>query len=403
MALVYSRWRIRAVKRISCIALFLFAAIPGWSAAKKVTVAELQSMLQAMHKDNKSDADVALALKQVVMSEQLSRPAMNSLAADVPGPQSTEQLYVLEARSATLPAPAADLPSAPAPDAAAQQALLAKVSSYAATYQQLPALTVLRTTRRFQDNVEVVSESSGLAGSAKNAATDPVNPFHFVRYISATDTNIGLEHGVERLPDDKTRWGSNRMVQIMEPAPGLTQVFREATEAGAIKWARWEMVNGKQAAVFSFQVPKKKAHLAMNVCCFPQVDQTGKATFTSAAIGGASGTGGGGASGNLQTNTDWHPYKQGSVGYHGEFFIDPDTGVVLRMITEMEPKSSDVVHQQDTRIDYAPVDVGGKPLVLPVQSWVVTEVVPNGDSGAGGFSTRCTLFSSDYKDYQLPH
>jgi hypothetical protein len=73
------------------------------------------------------------------------------------------------------------------------------------------------------------------------------------------------------------------------------------------------------------------------------------------------------------------------------------------MITEMEPKTSDVVHQQDTRTDYAPVDVGGKPLVLPVKSWVITEVVPNGDSGAGGFSTRSTLFSSDYKNYQLSH
>jgi hypothetical protein len=400
MTLVYSPWRIRAVKRISCIALFLFAAIPGWSAAKKVTIAELESMLQTMHKDNKSDADVALALKQVVMSEQLTRPFMNSLAPDVPGQLTTEQLYVLEARSATLPAAAADLPSTPAPDGAAQQALLAKASAYAANYQQLPALTVVRTTLRFQDNVEVISESSGISGSAKDASTSPVNPSHYVHYINSTDTTIGLEHGVERLPQDKTRWGTNRMVQIMEPSPGLTQVFHEATDAASVKWARWETVNGKPAAVFSFQVPKKKAHLAMNVCCFPEVDAAGKAVFTSAALGGAAG---GGASGNFQTNTEWHPFKQGSVAYHGEFFIDPDTGVVLRMITEMEPKTSDVVHQQDTRTDYAPVDVGGKPLVLPVKSWVITEVVPNGDSGAGGFSTRSTLFSSDYKNYQLSH
>jgi len=216
MALVYSPWRIRAVKRISCIAIFLFAALPGWSAAKKVTVAELQSMLQAMHKDNKSDADVAMALKQVVMSEQLTRPFMNSLAPNVPGQLTTEQLYVLEARSATLPAPAADLPTTAVPDPATQQAVLAKATTYAASYQQLPALTAVRTTLRFQDNVEVVSQSSGLSGSAKDASTSPVNPFNFVHYINSTDTNIGLEHGVERLPQDKTRWGANRMVQIMD-------------------------------------------------------------------------------------------------------------------------------------------------------------------------------------------
>src|SRR6185437_3200762 len=396
MTLVYSPWRIRAVKRISCIALFLFAGIPGWSAAKKVTVAELQSMLQALHKDNKSDADVAMALKQVEMSEQLTRPFMNSLAPDVPGQLTTEQLYVLAARSATLPAPAADLPTTPAPDPAAQKAILVKASSYAAGYEQLPAVTAVRTTLRFQDNVEAVAESSGMVGSAKDAASTQVNPFHFIHYINSTDSNIALEHGVERLPEDKTRWGANRMIAILEPAPVPNQVLHDASEAAAIKWSRWEIVNGKAAAVFSFQVPKKKGHLAVNVCCFPEVDQAGRANFRPLALGG-------GASGNFQTATDWHPYKQSGLPYHGELFIDPDSGVVLRMVVEMEPKTSDVVHQLDTRIDYAPVDVGGKSLVLPVKSWIATEVVPNGDSGSGGFSTRCTLFSSDYKSYQLAH
>jgi hypothetical protein len=33
-----------------------------------------------------------------------------------------------------------------------------------------------------------------------------------------------------------------------------------------------------------------------------------------------------------------------------------------------------------------------------------TEVVPNGDSGAAGrYSTRHTLFTEEYKDYQLAH
>jgi hypothetical protein len=40
-------------------------------------------------------------------------------------------------------------------------------------------------------------------------------------------------------------------------------------------------------------------------------------------------------------------------------------------------------------------------LVLPVKSVVNTEVVPKGDSGAGSFTTRQTLFTSEYKDYRL--
>ena len=87
--------------------------------------------------------------------------------------------------------------------------------------------------------------------------------------------------------------------------------------------------------------------------------------------------------------------------YHGELFIDPDTGTVVRIITEAELKQSEVVHQVDTRIDYGPVNVGAKVLVAPVKTVVNTEVVPKGDSGAGGYSTRKTLFLSEYKSYQL--
>jgi hypothetical protein len=390
------------MKRVVCLALLLAFSIPSWSGAKKVTVAGLQEMLQSMHKDNKSDADVALALKEIQLSEQLTRPIMNGLAEFVPGPQTTEQMYVLEARSAMLPTPAADQPKTPAPDAAAQQALLAKAATYASTtYQQLPALAATRTTLRFQDNVEALAQSSGQAGSAKDMASTSiggVTPFNFVRYIESTDTSIGMEHGVERLPADKASWGPNRRIQMMEPYPGLSQVFKEATDAGAIKWARWELINDKPVAVFSYEVPKKKGHVPLTVCCFPSLDQAGIANFSNGSgLGGSRATGGGG---NFQTSTNWQPYKQKDLPYHGEIFIDPDTGVVARLVTQMEPKPTDVVHQADIRTDYGPVTVGAKSLILPVRAFAVTEIVVNGEAGAGGYAERNTLFASDYKNYQ---
>jgi len=391
------------MKRFALLAVFLLLPLSCWSAAKKITVAELQDMLQSLHRDNKGDAEVSTALKQVVLSEQLTRTVMNSLVDFVPGQLSTEQIYVLEARSATLAPPAGDIPATPAPDSAAQQALLAKAATYASTtYQQLPALTAVRTTLRFQDNMEALAGSSGMQGSAKDASQTAigVSPNHFVRYINASDAAIELERGVERLPEDKTRWGANRMIAIMTPYPGLSQVFQEATEAGTVKWLRWELVNGKPAAVFSYEVPKKKAHVAVNVCCFPEIDQAGTARFSSAAVAGAQGSGSGGAKGDFQTNTDWHPYKQNNLPYHGELFIDPDNGIVVRMIAQMEPKNSDVVHQDEMRIDYGPVTVGDKALVLPVRAVAITQVVVNGEASAGGYSERCTLFTTEYKNYQ---
>jgi hypothetical protein len=69
------------------------------------------------------------------------------------------------------------------------------------------------------------------------------------------------------------------------------------------------------------------------------------------------------------------------------------------MITEAELKPSELVHELDTRIDFSPFQVNNKMLVVPVKTFVNTLVVPHGDSGAATYTTRRTLFTSEYKDY----
>ena len=377
--------------------LVLLEAVPAWS-AKRVTVEQLRGMLTAMQEAKRSDEEVAAALKQVELSEELTRPTMNSFVPLVPGRLSTEQIYVLEARSATLTPPASDLPTIASPDSAAQRALLDKAADYVSkTYAQLPSLTATKATIRFQDNVEA-AHSSGLARGEREVSVGSalVSPSQFIHYINSTEYRIASQHGAERLPleKDKTPWGANKMIALQEPDPNLGSVFQEAHDAGTIMWLRWELVNGKPAAVYSFEVSKRKAHFAVYVCCFPNVEQAGS------YLPGAKSSAPDSALGNLQDNVDWHPYKA-NVPYHGELFIDPDTGILLRLITIAELKPTEVVHQLDTRIDYAPVTIGGKGLVLPVKTVIATEVVPNGDSGSVGmYSVRHTFFTSEYKDYQ---
>lgn len=389
------------MKRFTWIALMLLVAVPAFSAAKKITIAELKDMLTTMHSQNKSDEDVANALKQVVLSEQLDRATMNAFADQVPGKLSTEQIYVLEAKSAMLPPPASLIPTTPAMDAGAEQALLAKAATYVSgTWSQLPGLTATKTTLRFQDNIEALADASSMHGGSTDSGTGLwVNPYNYIHYINSTDTDIAFNKGAEMVPADKTQWGRNKMIQVMDPDPDVATIFGEAKDNGSLKWERWEVVNGKAAAVFSYSVPKKKSKMAVNVCCFPEVEQAGVMTMQSASAGSVNGGSGGGAKGNLQTNTSWSAYKEKNVGYHGELFIDPDTGIIVRMNTVDEQKSSDMVHQLETRIDYGPVMVGGKAMILPGRSIMITEVVPNGEAGAGGFSTRTTLFTSEYKNY----
>lgn len=392
------------MKRFGCILLMLMAAMPAWPAVKKITAQELKDMLTQMQQDKKSDDEVATALKQVEMSEQLTPAMLNALGSLVPGQQSLAQVYVLEARGAMLPPPPADIPTDPAPDAATQKAILDKAANYvSSTYEQLPDVTATKTTIRFQDNMEAVASSSGMHGSATDVSTSyglGDSPQYF-RFLGTADTAVESDKGVEKMSTtkDTTPWGANRMIALEEQGPVLNTVIHEAEAAGKIEWLRWETVNGKKTAVFSYAVEKKKAHYAVNYCCYPDTDQAGDAHFSSAATGSLNGGRGGGAGGNFQTSTSWKPWKS-NVGYHGELFINPDTGIVVRMIHDADLKASDIVHQEETRIDYDPVSVGGKDLVLPVKSFTNTEDVPKGEDYSGKFSVRHTLFYSEYKNYQ---
>lgn len=381
--------------------MLLLCGTYGWC-ARKITVGQLEDLLQTMQQQKKSDAEIATALKQVDLTQQLTRKSMNSIVSFAPGPLSTEQIYVMEAKSATLLPPAADLPSTPPPDEATQKAILAKAAVYLdATYAQLPAMKAVKTTLRFQDNVEAIASSSGLQGGATDAVVSSgfSNPSLFVHYMNSAETPLAIVHGGETPSDekDKNPWGANKMIAIKSPAPNPATVWKEAE---GIQWQRWELVNGSPTAVFTFTVPEKKSHLDIDVCCFPKVNQTGIASFytstTASTLG--SGGGGGGVAGNFQTNTNWNNFKS-TAPYHGEFFISPATGVLVRMITRAEFEPSEIVHALDTRTDFGPVRVGNRVLIVPVKSYVDTMVVPNGDSGAASYTTRRTLFTSAYKDY----
>jgi hypothetical protein len=241
------------------------------------------------------------------------------------------------------------------------------------------------------------------SGATASSDTDPnlINAAQFVHYINTTQAPVNLHNGIEDNPlaKDKTRWGANGYIALMGQSPVLTTVLQEAGGTEKLSWVRWETVNGKNTAVFSYSVDKKKSHYAVNYCCFPQIESAGDVHFTSASAGSLNGGGGGGAKGNFQTSTNFNPYKA-TVPYHGEVFIDPDSGIVVRLITQADFKNTDVVHLEDQRIDYTPVAVGGKTLVLPYKTIINTEVVPNGDSGGGKFILRHTLFTSEYKGYQ---
>jgi hypothetical protein len=197
----------------------------------------------------------------------------------------------------------------------------------------------------------------------------------------------------------------------MLPFLPLNVLTNEAVSVGNAKFLRWETINGHTTAVFDFAVDKKKSHYALNYCCFPDTSSVGNVLYGGHGNGGgaASNAGGntnanplsspGGGKGNLSQVSDWSPFNA-KAGYHGELFIDPDSGVILRTIVEAEFKPSDFVHYEHVRIDYAPMPIDGKSLYVPVRSFTIAEVVPNGDSFVTSYAARFQLVTQDYKDIQ---
>jgi len=376
------------MKRCVCLVFLLALAAPLW-AAKKTTVQELRDLLVSLNQAKKSDEEVATRLKEIELSEELTRSAFESLAAYTSGPLSQEQMHVLEGRSSILAPPAVDLPATPAPDAPTQKAILAKAVDYVSKiYMRNPHLAVSKFTARYQDGVEGIRTNSGVTSNMPNAGRSWELPNMFMRFLGSHEDTVESDKGVEQLPvvNAKVPWGINGQVSEGGPGPNLSIILQEAADGGKLNFLRWESIAGKAFAVFSFAVDKKKSQYVVRYCCFPVTEDTGRM--------GYEGTGA-----NFQTGTDWKEFKA-TVPYRGEFFIDPDTGVVVRLITLAGLKPTDFVHQEDMRIDYAPVVINGRPYMVPVDSFTLTEVVPNGDNYAARYSIRHTLFSANYMNYR---
>ena len=378
------------MKRLGWIFMLWMATASAW-AAGKMTVQQLKDLLISLQKTNTADADVAAQLKDVELTEEMTRSTMNGLGPYVPGQLTTEQLYVLEARSAALAPPAADLPSTPAPDAATQKAILDKAVDYTnKTYAQLPDVTATETTRRFQDNVE---PPQGSLAAHSSVTVTPSSPP--IRYMTGTETQVTLLHGVEQNPlaNDKTHWGDNGKIALLGQGPVLSTVIREAQATGKINWVRWETIDGKQAAVYSFAVDKKNSHYAVNYCCFPESAQGGDMVLR------GTGSAGGDNKGNYEVNQNWRNFKA-TVPYHGEIFVDSDSGTVVRLVTQADFKSGELVRKEDQCIQFGTVTIGDKAMVVPITTFIDTLSVPYGDSLKGRSIFRHTLFISEYKKYQ---
>ena len=375
------------MKYLALISILLVSLLSASASSKKLTVDQLKEKLISLQQAKKTDAEVATQLKTVELSEQLTHSAALTLNSYLPGPDSAVEIEILQGRTALLPPPSSDLPQDAAPDLAAQKALLAKTVDYVMKiYMQSPHLETSKTTYRFQDGLEYIRTNSGVMNGSGDNNPSWHKPDPFMHFLGSHTGTVESDKGIEKPPSVKNKapWSQNGQTSEGGPGPVLSMILQDAAAGGKLQWLHWEMLDGKKTAVFSFAVDRKKSHYTVDYCCFPVRSQTGALYYVPEA--------------NMQTGVDWKAFKA-NVGYHGRFFIDPESGTVVRLITQAELKPTDAVHQEDMRIDYGATTVGTDTLMLPVSTFTLTEVVPNGDDSGATYSIRHTLYRATYLDY----
>ena len=363
--------------------LLALAAIPFPAcAAKRMTVEQLQQTLAAAQSSHRKDDDLVQQLAEVELTSRVTPAALQQLLTASAGPKTTAELRALADASVFLDPPAGEIPTTPAPDLATQKAILGKTIHYVArTLPTLPDFVATRDTQHFDDLPQVLEPGGWptraglhldgasqipiayrdgretddpLVASTKEAGVKKVDQAKLqaqAKSPDAVDSKSSAASGAASgASSGLTSWG--------EFGPILGVVLVDAAK-GKLSWARWELRDGKPAAVFQFAVNRSVSHYNVQYCCVASRE----------VIGGSYGSSGrAGQSANQGILKSGKSIFQQITGYHGTLTVDPDTGTILRIAIEADLKSDDPIQRAAIMVEYGSVKIGDNTYICPTRS-----------------------------------
>ena len=364
------------MKRLACLVVLLAIAAPAWP-ADKVSVSQLKECLQSLRDAGKNDQDVAVQLSKVELTENLSAEDIRSMQSLLPGQESRAWLSFLAAQSAVLPPPSSEIPATPAPDLATQKVILGKCIDYVTrVYMHNPHLVATKTTTPYSFFImETSRRDMGTTLYREKPSTKK-------SYTYNLSVDVESENGIETAAPPIPKKVHGIVESQISTGPALSLVLEQAAEGGHLAWERWQLIDGRPVGVFNFAVDKTISRYQVNYCCFLRQDPM---------------------RGNPEVAPYWdssyEPFKQ-TVPFHGAFFIDPETGTVVRLIMQAELSPSAPVHREDTRIDYGSVKVKDTSVTVPVETYKLTAVVPNANSPVL-YKEKRNVSEAAYSNYRL--
>jgi hypothetical protein len=340
------------MRKLILLGLLATAALPA-SAARHLTVAQLEKTLAVSAAKHRADSDMVREFGDFVLTERISDEARKRICETLHlGPQTTLALQLLADQSALLDPPAAELPAAPPPDAVTAQHLLDAAGTYVAkTLPRLPDVLATRTTYTFEDTPQVIKANewpvrAGLHLVSNSSREITYRDDHLPQALQSAKASA-----VPAKPQERGLQSWGEFGQI------LALIFID-TEKGALAFHHWEQAAGGLVAVYRYKVPKSASHYSVDYCCL--ADEI-RAPSRHGSGGGRGGSLAG--DGQIVLGTPFHKVP----GYHGSLFIDPDSGVVRRITLEADMDDSPV-SRVATVIEYGPVVIGDRKFICPLRS-----------------------------------
>ena len=309
-------------RRLILLSMAMGLALPLF-ATEAVTVNELETAVVKVHR--KSDAQAANRLSELNLTERLSTARLVRLKAELPGEKSRQALIAVADASAFLSLPASDIPLTPAPDRAAQDAILLRTAEYLAkSIPMLPDFLALKETTQFSDGPMTTSRLTG------KQSWDP--RLKLVGKSTVTVSFVAAKGELEnRSGETKSAAADGKNLTVEGVFGPILAVVRKDVLDSNPAWSHWEMGPSGPMAVFSYQVARENSHYVLQ-------ESGGEGLLAPVAA------------------------------YYGEFAVDPGTGAILRLTLLAEPRPNAPVVLADILVEYGPVELGGKPYICPLRS-----------------------------------
>jgi hypothetical protein len=318
-------------------------------------VEQLKQKLAAQQSAGNNDGSCAQQLNSLELTEQLTQPTLDRITAEFkPGPKTALSLKLLADSSAFLAPPAGELLEKAPPEIAVQQAMLKSAINFVGvTLHQMPDFLATRLTDSY-DDIPLSVTHSGWA---------PQTDLHLAATFSNHITYRNGQEVLDLQPGSSGAKSRNEpspvgLVSIGEFGPALGITLADASK-GTLKWSHWEQSAAGPVAVFHYEVPPAASHYWVNYCCVRGSQDTGAAIAYGIDAQSAS----------LESDS-YH----GTPSYHGNLYLDPATGAVLRVTIESDLKHSDPIMRAAISVQYGPVEIDGKSYICPVRSIAISLV-----------------------------